>query len=159
VPSAYISTRTGSRSTICAPTSTGCGSRSPAADVCTGDPNEQADELYSTDVLARLFSKESQGLYDVRTAVIGHVQQGGNPTPFDRVLATRLVDRAIRELTEQLDGGPADWCSVGFAGGELSIAPIAEVGALLDRSVGRPREQWWLSLRAAMTMVAEPPRG
>lgn len=27
---------------------------------------------------------------DVRVTVLGHVQRGGTPTPFDRVLATRF---------------------------------------------------------------------
>ena len=27
---------------------------------------------------------------EVRTTLLGHVQRGGSPTPFDRVLATRF---------------------------------------------------------------------
>jgi 6-phosphofructokinase 1 len=32
---------------------------------------------------------------ETRTVVMGHLQRGGSPTPFDRVLATRLGTRAI----------------------------------------------------------------
>ncbi len=32
---------------------------------------------------------------DTRTVVLGHLQRGGTPTPFDRVLATRLGSKAV----------------------------------------------------------------
>ena len=38
-----------------------------------------------------LFEREGGDLFDVREAVLGHVQQGGNPSPFDRIQATRLA--------------------------------------------------------------------
>jgi phosphofructokinase-like protein len=34
--------------------------------------------------------------YDVRTTVLGHIQRGGTPTAFDRVLATRLGVAAVK---------------------------------------------------------------
>ncbi len=39
--------------------------------------------------------------YDIRVTVIGHLQRGGSPTCFDRVLASRLGVRAVEFL---LDG-------------------------------------------------------
>ncbi len=33
--------------------------------------------------------------YETRATVLGHVQRGGTPTPFDRVLATRLGLAAV----------------------------------------------------------------
>ena len=32
---------------------------------------------------------------ETRTVVMGHLQRGGSPTPFDRVLATRLGTKAV----------------------------------------------------------------
>ena len=57
--------------------------------------NEMANDLYTTDFLARLLEQEGQGLYDVRQNILGHLQQGGSPSPFDRLLAVRLVSRAL----------------------------------------------------------------
>jgi 6-phosphofructokinase 1 len=39
--------------------------------------------------------------YETRTIVLGHVQRGGTPTAFDRVLATRLGVAAIDAATER----------------------------------------------------------
>uniref|UniRef100_A0A2B4RAA1 Cysteine--tRNA ligase n=1 Tax=Stylophora pistillata TaxID=50429 RepID=A0A2B4RAA1_STYPI len=38
--------------------------------------------------------------YDVRVSVLGHMQRGGNPTCFDRVLATRLGLNAVEALLD-----------------------------------------------------------
>ena len=53
--------------------------------------SEHAEQHYTTDFVASLFTRESGGLFDVRTAILGHVQQGGAPSPFDRIEATRLA--------------------------------------------------------------------
>jgi phosphofructokinase-like protein len=42
---------------------------------------------------------EGSGL-SVRNTVLGHVQRGGTPTPFDRALATRLGAHAVRMAVE-----------------------------------------------------------
>ena len=39
--------------------------------------------------------------YDVRVSVLGHMQRGGSPSCFDRVLASRLGVKAVELL---LDG-------------------------------------------------------
>jgi ATP-dependent phosphofructokinase / diphosphate-dependent phosphofructokinase len=37
---------------------------------------------------------------DARVVVLGHLQRGGMPTPFDRILATRFGAAAVRVLAE-----------------------------------------------------------
>ena len=41
--------------------------------------------------------KEYTG-FDARATILGHIQRGGSPSPFDRVLATRLGIAAVDEL-------------------------------------------------------------
>ncbi|XCB30494.1 6-phosphofructokinase [Arcanobacterium hippocoleae] len=65
--------------------------------------NENASEYYTTDLLRRIFEEEGGGLFDVRASIIGHMQQGGNPSPFDRTLAVRMVHKAISSLAAALD--------------------------------------------------------
>ena len=38
--------------------------------------------------------------FETRTTVLGHIQRGGTPTAFDRVLATRFGINAIDAATE-----------------------------------------------------------
>ena len=67
--------------------------------------NERASEMYTSDFLCRIFEQESEGLFDAREVVLGHIQQGGNPTPFDRILATRLASHSIDYLSAADRGG------------------------------------------------------
>lgn len=42
--------------------------------------------------------------YDIRVAIIGHLQRGGSPTCFDRVLASRLGHSAVESLINGMTG-------------------------------------------------------
>ena len=59
---------------------------------------------------------------EVRATVLGHVQRGGSPTPFDRVLATRFGNEAAHLVQR----GGFDRM-VTLAGGEMSSVPLADV--------------------------------
>ena len=119
--------------------------------------NENANDLYTTDFLARLLEEEGGDLYDVRQAVLGHVQQGGAPTPADRLLAARLVSRALHLLGEQFAAGTDDGSYLGLVEGEIRHSPLAHIGDEVDPTFRRPRQQWWLALRPVLSAVSLPP--
>ena len=119
--------------------------------------NEDASPFYTTDFMARLFDQEGAHLFDVRQAIIGHMQQGGSPSPFDRLLATRMVRFAMDCIAEQFDAealGKARY--VGMVGGELKASPVGHMMEEVDVPNRRPLEQWWMQLRPAIAAVAEP---
>jgi 6-phosphofructokinase 1 len=60
--------------------------------------------------------------FDPRLIILGHVQRGGRPTVFDRLLATRLAARATELLLEGIDGQ-----LVGLIGGSATATPLADV--------------------------------
>ena len=59
--------------------------------------------------------------WDSRATILGHIQRGGNPTPFDRVLATRLGDAAVDALMD----GKSGVC-MGVFNNEIIATPITE---------------------------------
>ena len=59
---------------------------------------------------------------EVRTTLLGHIQRGGSPTPFDRVLATRFGYQAA-QLVEAGQFGRM----VALQGDVVTSVPIAEV--------------------------------
>ena len=64
--------------------------------------------------------------FDARVTVLGHIQRGGTPTAFDRVLATRFGLRAIETVHDQ------DWGKmVALRAGKIVRIPIAEAVAQL----------------------------
>ena len=60
-------------------------------------------------------------IYDVRVSVLGHMQRGGNPTCFDRVLASRMGVKAVESL---LEGRSNEM--IGIRDTSLVLVPIAE---------------------------------
>jgi 6-phosphofructokinase 1 len=59
---------------------------------------------------------------DSRVVVLGHLQRGGAPTPYDRILATRFGAAAVRELAEGRYGEV-----VVLRGGIITTIPMIEV--------------------------------
>ncbi|MEI2772794.1 MAG: 6-phosphofructokinase [Candidatus Competibacter sp.] len=118
--------------------------------------NEYANEHYTTDFLARLFEEEGSDLFDVRQAVLGHIQQGGNPTPFDRILATRLAAHGIDFLSEELARGSAAGVFAGLNEGKLTTFPLKQLPDMVDITHRRPLVQWWLELRSVVQALAQP---
>ncbi|MCC6420011.1 MAG: 6-phosphofructokinase [Gemmataceae bacterium] len=59
---------------------------------------------------------------ETRVTVLGHLQRGGVPTPFDRILATRFGTHAA----EMLARGEYN-CMVALKGADVTAVPLAEV--------------------------------
>ncbi|MGX1930539.1 6-phosphofructokinase [Flagellimonas sp. 2504JD4-2] len=67
------------------------------------------------------YVEEHLPIYDVRVSVLGHMQRGGNPTCFDRVLASRMGVKAVESLLE----GKSNYM-VGIRDNNLILTPISE---------------------------------
>ncbi|MEP6651155.1 MAG: ATP-dependent 6-phosphofructokinase [Lapillicoccus sp.] len=64
---------------------------------------------------------------ETRTLVLGHLQRGGTPTTYDRLLALRFGAAAVRAIAERAFG-----TMVGLNGPDITRVPLEEV-------VGRPK--------------------
>jgi 6-phosphofructokinase 1 len=121
--------------------------------------NEKANALYTAEFISALFEEESEDLFDVRQAILGHLQQGGDPSPFDRIQATRLAARCVAFLVEEAEKGAATGAAtgalIGMQNGHVKIRHLAEMPALADAAHRRPLEQWWLELRPIARLMAQ----
>lgn len=78
---------------------------------------------YNAERLTRYFQEHQERLgFTVRTTILGHVQRGGAPTAFDRLLATRLGAAATEHLARGQFG-----VLLGLLRGEIAATPLAEV--------------------------------
>jgi 6-phosphofructokinase 1 len=117
---------------------------------------EGADPVYTTGFIHALFARENQELFDVRNAILGHVQQGGAPTPFDRIQATRLARRCVEYLVEHASEGAPGSAMVGLKGGKVRFTELTYLPDLIQRDVQRPRDQPWLEVRPVAQIMARP---
>lgn len=78
---------------------------------------------YDAERLVHYFHEHRDRIgFVVRATILGHVQRGGIPTAFDRLLATRLAAGAVAELAAGRHG-----LMMGLARGEISTTPLGEV--------------------------------
>ncbi|XP_077413223.1 ATP-dependent 6-phosphofructokinase, platelet type-like isoform X4 [Vanacampus margaritifer] len=62
--------------------------------------------------------------FDTRVTILGHVQRGGTPSAFDRILASRMGVEAVLALLEASAGTPA--CVVSLVGNQAVRLPLME---------------------------------
>jgi len=60
--------------------------------------------------------------FEPRLTILGHLQRGGRPSAFDRLLATRLAAKATELLLEGVTGQ-----LIGLLGGNATPTPLADV--------------------------------
>ena len=116
--------------------------------------SENADPVFSTSFIRSLFEHEGRGLFDVREAILGHVQQGGDPSPFDRIQATRLASKCVEHLIEQALSDSPTSSFIGLKKGKVRFTPLSEFPNLVEPGVHRPRDQGWMALRPLAEVMA-----
>lgn len=118
--------------------------------------NENANPIYTTDFMTALFEEEGGDLFDVRQAILGHQQQGGDPSPFDRIQATRLATRCIERMIELAGSGSSESYFIGLQGREIAFHNLEDFPRMVDEQHQRPRDQWWMDLRPIARVLAQP---
>jgi len=78
---------------------------------------------HNADELVQYFKAHEQQVgFELRVSRLGHIQRGGSPGVFDRLLATRLGVGAVQHLAAGRHGE-----LMGVIGGEVVGTPLAEV--------------------------------
>lgn len=116
--------------------------------------NEAVSKFYDREFLASVYEAESEGLYDVRNSALGHLQQGGSPSPFDRLLATRLANRALEHIQNQFTRGESEGVYIGQVGNRIEARLVKNMFDDLDISNRRPFHQWWRELTHIQRIVS-----
>jgi len=119
--------------------------------------NEKAGLLYNSNFMSTLFEQEGGDLFDVRQAILGHIQQGGSPSPFDRIQATRLASQCIEFLLAEVDKPAPAAGAIGLKGGEFEFTSIYDFPRLVEPGFQRPKEEWWLRLRPIAETMDQTP--
>jgi len=121
--------------------------------------NEYVNPIYTTAFMSALFTEEGGDLFDVRQAILGHLQQGGDPSPFDRIQATRFASECINFLVNQANSGFIDANYIGLTGGKLQVHPFEDFPRVVDTDHQRPKDQWWLTMRPIASLLSQPIAG
>lgn len=101
--------------------------------------NECCSPIYTAELISRIFETESCGTFDSRWVVLGHLQQGGPPSPLDRIRAVRLSVISMRYIESLLlgesssEGSPiSSSISESLAAGIESPYPLESIFAKIN---------------------------
>ncbi|XP_062900450.1 ATP-dependent 6-phosphofructokinase, platelet type-like isoform X1 [Mobula hypostoma] len=127
--------------------------------------NECCSQNYTTDFIYQLYSEEGKGVFDCRKNVLGHMQQGGSPSPFDRNFGTKIAAKAIQWISSKLKeyyrqgrifaNCHESACLLGMHRRTLVFQPVSQLKEMTDFQHRIPKEQWWLALRPLMKILAK----
>jgi 6-phosphofructokinase 1 len=117
--------------------------------------NEYANPIYTTHFICSLFEEEGKDVFDVRPAILGHLQQGGDPSPFDRIQASRFARLCLEFLIEECDKGSTRNAFIGLQDGKIQFHDMRDFERMVEGEYQRPREQWWLALRPIASLLAQ----
>ncbi|KAF7213626.1 transcript variant X3 [Nothobranchius furzeri] len=129
--------------------------------------NENSSDNYTTDFIYQLYSEEGKGVFDCRKNVLGHMQQGGAPSPFDRNFGTKISAKAMQWLSQKLvetyrrgkgqvfANTEDSCCLLGMRARALVFQPVVQLKDDTDFVHRIPKEQWWLKLRPLMKILAK----
>nr|XP_019963380.1 PREDICTED: ATP-dependent 6-phosphofructokinase, platelet type-like [Paralichthys olivaceus] len=127
--------------------------------------NENCNENFTTDFIYQLYSEEGRGVFDCRKNILGHMQQGGAPSPFDRNFGTKVAAKAMQWITRTLKdsykGGRVftnsedTACLLGMRRRAMVFQPVSQLRDETDFVHRIPKEQWWLKLRPLMKILAK----
>ncbi|XP_011178792.2 ATP-dependent 6-phosphofructokinase-like [Zeugodacus cucurbitae] len=127
--------------------------------------SEGANKNYTSNFIERLYEEESKGLFSCRTNILGHAQQGGRPTPFDRCLATEMGIACVQFIRDQMKKAvqpngtvlattKGSSCMLGLMGPEYKLTPVEDLAPQTEFHLRIPKVQWWLQLRPLLRILS-----
>ncbi|OMJ23426.1 ATP-dependent 6-phosphofructokinase [Smittium culicis] len=145
--------------------------------------NETTSKTYSLDSLSKIFTGEAENLFMARTATLGHLQQGGTPSPLDRMHASSFAVEAINWVQQKcwesidsfesedeepirIDGLRRKYYPkvytrstdsatvVGTIGSEIKFSSIDELVPQTDFKNRNHKENWWMFARSLIDILS-----
>ena len=105
---------------------------------------EKTSKVFDTKFLSKLFRIDSNDQFDVRVSILGHLQQGGSPSPMDRFLGVELVGETMKHISAYVEENKEGlFHVVGFTNGEVSFSDKDQILEQQDMKYRRPKNSWW----------------
>ncbi|PYH83764.1 6-phosphofructokinase pfkA [Aspergillus uvarum CBS 121591] len=127
--------------------------------------NECASNTYTTQVIADILKEEAKGRFESRAAVPGHFQQGGKPSPMDRIRALRMATKCMIHLESYAGQSPEEIAQdemsasvIGIKGSQVLFSAMGGENGLeateTDWSRRRPKTEFWLELQDTVNILS-----
>ncbi|KAJ6115444.1 ATP-dependent 6-phosphofructokinase [Penicillium sp. IBT 16267x] len=127
--------------------------------------NECASSTYTTQFIADIFKEEAKGRFESRSAVPGHFQQGGKPSPMDRLRALRMSIKCMQHIEsyagksrDAIAADPLSAAVIGVKGSQVLFSPMGGADGLEETETDwvrrRPKTEFWLELQNVVNVLS-----
>ena len=119
--------------------------------------NEKCSSIYTPDLIARILEEEGGEVYDARWVSLGHLQQGGLPSPLDRIRGTRLAIQCVDFIAAATHEQAV---VIGIKGAHVVFTPsrqLRQEGGEEMMRLRRPPNPWWMPLVGTSRMLSKYP--
>ena len=128
--------------------------------------NEHASSTYTTEMIANMIKDEAHGRFESRFAVPGHVQQGGTPSPMDRVRAVRLAVKCLTFLEsfagkdgDAIAADPNSAAVIGIKGAQVEFGGMEHLETQeTDWEDRCPKDEFWMELKNTVDILSGRPK-
>ncbi|OJD39871.1 6-phosphofructokinase [Diplodia corticola] len=128
--------------------------------------NEKASKTYSTELIADIIREEGHGRFESRHGVPGHFQQGGKPSPMDRMRATRFGVRSMQHLEsfadktkDEIAADPMSTVVIGIRGAKVKFSAMEKVeNEETDWPNRRPKDEFWVGYKDLIDTLSGRPK-
>jgi len=130
--------------------------------------NEVASSVYTTEVITKMFKEEGGALFDARSASLGHMLQGGIPSPMDRARAVRLSLKCMAFIerhhtllqqqpakTRQATGESAAVITIQQS--SIEWVPVQVMLKHADMTNRRGKNAWWEGIKELVEALVGRP--
>ncbi|KAL5337224.1 phosphofructokinase-domain-containing protein [Aspergillus crustosus] len=126
---------------------------------------ESASSTYTTQVIADMIKEEANGRFESRAAVPGHFQQGGKPSPMDRIRALRMAIKCLMHLEsyagktkDEIAADDMSTTVIGIKGSQVLFSAMGGESGLekneTDWARRRPKAEFWLQLQDTVNILS-----
>lgn len=130
--------------------------------------NEKASKTFTTEVIANIISDAGalkKGRFEAKHSIPGHVQQGGTPSPMDRVRAVRFGVKSLEHLEsfsgkskDEIAKDPMSSAIIGIRRAKVEFSPMERIETQeTDWKNRRPLDEFWLQWRSTVDILSGRP--
>jgi 6-phosphofructokinase 1 len=131
--------------------------------------NEKASTTYTTQVIADMIAEEARGRFEAKSAVPGHFQQGGKPSPMDRIRALRMSIKCMQYIEgfsgktkEEINQDNMSAAVIGIQGSEVVFSAMGGETGLetigTDWKDRRPKNEFWYTMKDTVDILSGRPK-
>ncbi|KAI0787640.1 6-phosphofructokinase [Fomes fomentarius] len=130
--------------------------------------NEISSDVYTTEMIMKMFKEEGGSLFDSRSASLGHTLQGGIPSPTDRTRAVRLSlkcmnfiemhhEQLLKQQSRTKQAPPESAAVITIQGTSVQWVPVQDMVVHADMKNRRGLHAWWDNFHQLVeALVARP---